>query len=254
MLYKGDCLEIMKLIPEKSIDMILTDLPYGTTACRWDVVIPFDELWKQFERIIKDGCAIALFGSEPFASHMRLSNLKKYKYDWVWKKNAGSNFASTRFQPMKEHETISIFGSKSVRYYPIFEPRMASGLARVKSSPMMLNTTPSECYGLVKFDPQVRVQRKDLRVPSSVQKFNRERGLHPTQKPVALLEYLIKTYTNQGETVLDSCMGSGSTGVACKNTKRKFIGIEKDDKYFEIAKARINAAPIRSAQLDLASL
>ena len=239
LLYKGDCLELMNNIKDKSVDMILCDLPYGTTQCQWDSIIPFDELWKQYNRIIKDNSAIVLFGSQPFTSKLVCSNINNFKYEWIWKKNAGSNFGNVRFQPMKEHENILVFGKGKINYYPIMQERAESGKARVKTE--IKYNTKTECYSEYTHN-ELKVKRTELRYPSSVQFFNRERGLHPTQKPTALLEYLIKTYTNEDEWVLDNCMGSGSTSVACVNTKRNFIGIEKDEKYFEIAKDRIEKA------------
>jgi site-specific DNA-methyltransferase (adenine-specific) len=235
----GDCLEIMKSIPDKSIDLVLTDPPYGTTACKWDSIIPFEPMWKELKRVRKDNAAICLFGSEPFSSHLRMSNIKEFKYDWIWLKRTGSNFATVKKQPFKAHEIISIFGSK-INYYPIMEKRADAGLKRLKneyksntiSGDTMLNMKSNRAYK----------KYNDLRNPFSYQNFNnrdKDRGLHPTQKPVPLLEYLIKTYTLENETVLDFTMGSGSTGVACKNLNRHFIGIEKDEKYFEIAKKRI---------------
>ena len=236
-LYKGDCLEVMKLIPDGSIDAIITDPPYGTTACKWDSVIPFDLMWEQLNRIVKPNGAIVLFGSEPFSSALRMSNIKNYKYDWIWKKDAGSNFATVKFQPMKEHEIISVFNCKL--YNPIKQERVGSRKGKITTSfdSGRVNSVYGNMKGIGKFDVP------ELRFPSSVQNFKRERGLHPTQKPVALLEYLVKTYTNESETVLDFTMGSGSTGVACVNTNRNFVGIEMDDKYFEIAKERINGLP-----------
>ena len=232
-LLHGDCLELMKDIPDKSIDAIITDPPYGTTACKWDSVIPFDLMWKQLNRIIKPNGAIVLFGSEPFSSALRMSNIKNYKYDWIWQKNRGSNFATVKYMPMKEHEIISVFNKHN--YYPIMQKRAGGGADRVKYK--INPSTKAEIYGgLVSKKSSIC---SELRVPSSIQKFNTEVGKHPTQKPVALIEYLIKTYTNENETVLDFTMGSGTTGVACKNLNRKFIGIEMDDKYFEIAKKRI---------------
>ncbi len=229
----GDCLEIMKSIPDKSVDMILCDLPYGTTACKWDTVIPFEPLWKEYKRIIKDRGCIALFGSEPFSSYLRMSNIKQYKYDWVWNKKLAGNGILAKKQPLKIHELISIFNSKI--YYPI----LTKGKLRRK---MTGNPKISEING---GHGAAKETYNDLYYPISVQEFGighlRSGRLHPTQKPVDLLSYLIKTYTLEGETVLDNCMGSGSTGVACLNTNRKFIGIEKDDKYFEIAKNRIMA-------------
>ena len=232
-LFNGDCLELMKSIPDKSIDAIITDPPYGTTACKWDLVIPFDLMWEQLNRIIKPNCAIVLFGSEPFSSALRMSNIKNYKYDWIWQKNRGSNFAAVKYMPMKEHEIISVFNKHN--YYPIMQKRTGGGADRIKYK--INPSTSAEVYnGLV---AKESTMRSELRVPSSIQKFNTEVGKHPTQKPVELIEYLIKTYTNENETVLDFTMGSGTTGVACKNLNRKFIGIEMDYKYFELAKKRI---------------
>lgn len=235
-LIQGDCLEVMKSIPDGSIDAIITDPPYGTTACKWDSVIPFDLMWEQLNRIIKPNGAIVLFGSEPFSSALRMSNIKNYKYDWVWQKNAGSNFGSVRFQPMKEHENILVFGKGRVNYYPIRQKRADSGSARQKT-PIKYNTKTEVYSNSLHKELSVKIPKD--RVPSSVQKFNRERGLHPTQKPIALMEYLIKTYTKEGETVLDFTMGSGSTMVACQNTNRNGIGIEQDEKYFKIAQDRV---------------
>ena len=225
-LRQGDCLEIMKDIPDKSIDMILCDLPYGTTACKWDIVIPFDKLWEQYNRIIKDNGAIVLFGSEPFSSQLRLSNIKNYKYDWVWnKKQAGNPFLCKK-QTLKIHENIIIFNSK------IYIPIMRKGKLRTKGG-----------KGNNKIFSSTDKKVNDLYYPTSIIEFNncanKRNKLHPTQKPVELLEYLIKTYTNENETVLDNCMGSGSCGVAAINTNRNFIGIELDEKYFNIAKERI---------------
>lgn len=230
-LYKGDCLEIMRDIPDKSIDMILCDLPYGATACKWDTVIPFDKLWEQYNRIIKDNGAIVLFGSEPFSSALRMSNIKNYKYDWIWEKEQGANFMLCKYQPYKVHETISVFSKKKHCYYP----QMTEGKPYVSGK-----GTSGDITGNV---TKIQTKNKGTRYPRSIQKFNTDKSkgsLHPTQKPVALLEYLIKTYTNENETVLDNCMGSGSTGEACMKTNRNFIGIEQDDKYFEIAYNRIN--------------
>jgi len=239
-LWHGDCLELMKNIPDKSIDMVLTDPPYGTTACKWDVIIPFEPMWNELRRITKDNGAICLFGSEPFSSNLRLSNLKMFQYDWIWQKNAGSNFALLKYQPMKEHEIISVFSKKTHKYYPIKQDRSESGKARVKTPVVYDNKSDHGYISNKKITSNILPEK---RYPSSIQKFNRARGLHPTQKPVALLEYLIKTYTLENEAVLDFTMGSGSTGVACQNLNRKFIGIEKDDKYFEIAKNRIFPHP-----------
>lgn len=231
-LIHGDCLENMKDIPNKSIDMILCDLPYGTTACKWDVVIPFEPLWEQYKRIIKDRGAIVLFGSQPFTSALVMSNVKWFKYEVVWEKEKPSNFAVSKYQIMKYHENILVFSNGKNTYNPQMtfgKPNHSVGRGiRKKHNESGANTS-------------IVINKTDgLKHPKSVIKCNREANpVHPTQKPVPLLEYLIKTYTFEGETVLDNCMGSGSTGVACINTNRNFIGIEKDDKYFEIAKKRI---------------
>ena len=238
-LMQGDCLELMKDIPDASVDLILCDLPYGTTACKWDSVIPFDELWSQYKRIAKPKAAIVLTASQPFTSALVMSNPRGFKVEWIWEKNAGSNFGSVRWQPMKEHESVLVFSNSTPAYNPIMEDRAASGLARVKT--VVNYETAAEVYGSG-LHGKVSSKRPDQRFPRSIQKFNRERGLHPTQKPVALMEYLIRTYTHEGMTALDNCMGSGTTGVACANTGRKFIGIEMDEKYFEIAKNRVESA------------
>ena len=230
---QGDCLELMKEIPDKSIDMILCDLPYGTTACKWDSVIPFEPLWGGYLRVIKDNGAIVLFGSEPFSTELRHSNLKMYKYDWVWNKKKAGNIFLAKYQPMKIHENIMVFGKGKVNYFPIMIPR-----EKIKKSK---NYGTGEAMGgnRVKEDKVYTYTKKN---PISILEFSNavQKGkVHPTQKPVALLEYLIKTYTNEGETVLDNCMGSGSTGVACINTNRNFIGYELDEHYFQIAKERL---------------
>ena len=238
-LLHGDCLELMKDISDKSVDMILCDLPYGTTACKWDIVIPFEPLWEQYKRVIKDNGAIVLFGSEPFSSHLRMSNIKNYKYDWKWIKGNATGFQSVKTQPMRKYEDIMIFskgtiaiGSKrNMKYYPqnLIEINKTK---KVTKKPKYIGERPNQ-------DGKTYIA-KYTNYPINLLNFNRDRdNLHPTQKPVALLEYLIKTYTKEGEIVLDNCMGSGSTGVACVNTNRNFIGIELDDKYFEIAKQRI---------------
>ena len=237
-LIKGDCLEVMKSIPDKSIDMILCDLPYGTTACKWDIIIPFKPLWEQYNRIIKDNSAIVLFGSQPFTSALIMSNLKMFKYEWIWEKDAGSNFTTVKYQPMKEHENILVFGKGKTRYFPIMQERIGS--RKGKETTTIDSGRKDSVYGTQEGRGILKVGK--LRYPRSIQRFNRERGLHPTQKPVKLLEYLIKTYTNEGELVLDNCMGSGSTGVACVNTNRNFIGMELDNNYFNIAKERIYKA------------
>jgi site-specific DNA-methyltransferase (adenine-specific) len=225
----------MKEIPDKSVDMILCDLPYGTTACKWDNVIPFEPLWEQYSRIIKDNGAICLFGSEPFSSKLRISNIKNYRYDWIWEKTLASNFSLSKKQPNKKHEIISVFYKKQ----PTYNPQMEKG----KPYKDVERKRTIGVHG-GEITTKKPINNSGTRYPSSVQKFsNGNNGnVHPTQKPVALLEYLIRTYTNEGETVLDNCMGSGSTGVACVQTRRDFIGIELDDNYFEIAQKRIYEA------------
>ena len=242
-LYKGDCLEVMKTIEDKSIDAIITDPPYGTTACKWDSIIDFELMWEQLNRIIKPNGAIVLFGSEPFSSALRMSNIKNYKYDWVWHKNSVSGFASCKKQPMRNHELISVFCKKQSNYYPIKEKRDLSKTSKNRYKYDFNTTTEieSNVYGKIK---RLQKQPDKLCYPKTIQKFNcvvnnSKLRVHPTQKPVALMEYLIKTYTNENETVLDFTMGSGSTGVACKNTNRNFIGIEQDKNYFNIAEKRI---------------
>ena len=221
----------MKGIPDKSIDMILCDLPYGTTDCKWDSIIPFEPLWEQYNRIIKDKGAIVLFGSEPFSSALRMSNIKNFKYDWIWNKKLAGNGILAKKQPLKIHEIVSVFNSG------IYIPQMTKGRYRKK---MTGGIKESEITG---GNSVVDEYSNDLYYPKTILEYgigNMRKGrLHPTQKPVALLEYLIKTYTNENETVLDNCMGSGTTGVACKRLNRRFIGMEKDEKYFNIAKERI---------------
>ena len=242
-LMQGDCLEKMKEIEGGSVDMVLTDPPYGTTACKWDSIIPLEPMWEQLKRIIKPNGAIVLTASQPFTSVLVTSNIKQFKYEWIWQKNRGSNFGAAKYQPLKEHESVLVFSKNGgkVNYYPIKEPRKGTGGDRVKYKFNGSNTGKREAYnGFV--DNRKGHKEEELRYPSTIQKHNTQVGLHPTQKPVALMEYLIKTYTNEGETVLDFTMGSGTTGVACKNQNRKFIGIELDQDYFEIAKKRIEEA------------
>lgn len=231
----GDCLEVMKEIPDKSVDAIICDLPYGTTSNYWDLVIPFEKLWEQYKRVVKTNGVIALFGSQPFSSLLVASNLEMFRHEWIWIKNRGSNFANTVREPMKEHEHILVFSKGKWTYNKQMQERTGGGVERTKYNVKF----ESKSTNYRDFEGRKENQIAMLRVPSSWQKFNVEVGLHPTQKPVELLEYLIKTYTNEGETVLDNCMGSGSTGVACVHTKRNFIGIEKDEHYFQVAKERI---------------
>ena len=236
----GDCLELMKDIPNGSIDMILCDLPYGTTACKWDTIIPFDKLWEQYERIIKDNGAIVLTASQPFTSALVMSNIKNFKYEWIWEKAVGSNFAVAKYQPLKEHENVLVFAKNKTIYNPIKEPRKGGGSKRLVNG-YKSDGTSSEVYGGLQ---SVRKGKEydELKYPSSVQYFNnreKSRGFHPTQKPVSLFEYLIKTYTNECDLVLDNCAGSGTTAIACLNTKRQFIVMEKEQKYYDIILKRV---------------
>lgn len=232
-LWNGDCLELMKNIPDGSVDMVLCDLPYGTTRNKWDSIIPLDSLWEQYKRVIKDNGAIVLFSAEPFTSILITSNSQWFRYDLIWSKTQGSDFLNANRKPLRSHENICVFYKKQ----PIYNPQKTDGKPYKPKS----GETTSTNFG--KFNGNHHTENKDgKRFPLSVLRFSGEhnRGKqHPTQKPVDLLEWLIKTYTNEGETVLDNSMGSGSCGVACVNTNRHFIGIELDENYFNIAKERI---------------
>ena len=245
-LYKGDCLEVMKLIPDKSIDAIITDPPYGTTACKWDSVIDFELMWEQLNRIIKPNGAIVLFGSEPFSSALRMSNIKNYKYDWVWNKSKSSNFMQLKRQPARVVENIIVFNT--VQYIPqmeLAEEKNKRPRHNKKDSKAVVKTLSNtygtnERYTSDNHNEDLRYPKNIINIKSTEKECNNTMRVHPTQKPLALMEYLIKTYTNEQETVLDFTMGSGSTGVAAKNLNRNFIGIEQDENYFEIAEERIN--------------
>ena len=236
----GDCLEVMKDIPDGSVDMVLCDLPYGTTACKWDSVISFEALWEQYERVCTPDAAIVLFGSEPFSTKLRHSRLELFKYDWVWKKSRTVGFLNAKNAPIKNYEMVSVFSKgttancseRRMKYFP-------QGLVEVNKTRKSVKQNADTVVGSRPSRSKEYVA-KFSGYPTAILEFSNEpKQLHPTQKPVALLEYLIKTYTNPGETVLDNCMGSGSTGVACVKTKRDFIGIELDDGYFKIAEQRI---------------
>jgi len=238
-LYNSECLEQMdKLIQDNiQVDAIITDPPYGTTACKWDSVIPFDLMWEQLNRIIKPNGAVVLFGSEPFSSALRMSNIKNYKYDWVWEKNRVTNFLNAKKQPLRSVEFISVFYKKQPTFNPIpFADRSYSHRSNKVSGK---NETYGEHYVETSTAEKKVTSAKDVLVFDTVHPQSSEKVKHPTQKPIKLMEYLIKTYTNENETVLDFTMGSGTTGVACKNLNRNFIGIEQDDNYFNIAKDRI---------------
>ena len=232
----GDCLDIMQEIPNNSIDCIICDLPYGTTACNWDILLPFDKLWSEYKRISKPNTAIILFGQEPFSSLLRVSNLSDYRYDIYWEKERLTNINQVKRRVGKTVETISVFYKKQCVYNPqMVEYNGKPRSNKVKNGRLGKLTDTNEKSVFEYHDT-------GLRYPTQVWKFKRDcltSNLHPTQKPLVLLEELVKTYSNDGDLVLDNCMGSGTTGVACKHLNRKFIGIEKDDKYFEIAKERI---------------
>lgn len=234
-LYQGDCLEVMDGLISLGVkfDAIITDPPYGTTACKWDSIIPLDEMWKRLNKLIKSNGAIVLFGSMPFTSTLVNSNIKGYKHHWIWKKNRGTGFQVAKYRPMMQHEDIITFTCKGerVNYYP-----------------QMIKLEKPKKYNLAKSsngtNPLANFNKgsytTDSKYPTNIIEFKKvNKPIHPTQKPVALLEYLIKTYTNEGDLILDFTMGSGSTGVACLNTNRKFIGIELDEKYFNIARERL---------------
>jgi len=239
----GDCLEVMKTIESNSIDAIIADPPYGTTACKWDSVIDFKLMWEQLNRIIKPNGAIVLFGSEPFSSALRISNIKNYRYEWFWDRCNKGNSLNAKKQPMRHIELISIFYKKQPTYNPILSDKRKDQI-RYNNIPRSKKNQP-KTTGKVKhsnrFDNRVIPLDKDY--PTHFLKFSlpsaNKGRLHPTQKPIPLMEYLIRTYTNETETVLDFTMGSGSTGVACVNLKRNFIGIELDENYFNIAEMRI---------------
>jgi site-specific DNA-methyltransferase (adenine-specific) len=234
-LWQGDCLELMKNIPDGSVDLVLTDPPYGTTACKWDSVIPFEPMWEQLNRIVKTDGAICFFSAQPFTSALIGSNIKKFKHHWIWKKNRGTGFQVAKYRPMMATEDVVVFSvGKKVNYYPQMQKLEKPYFCRNASSSN--GTNPLAYFN----DGGKWV---DSKYPTNVLEFAKvSKPTHPTQKPVDLLEYLIRTYTNEGETVLDFTMGSGSTGVACVNTGRKFVGIELDDDYFNIAKKRIEEA------------
>lgn len=236
-LHNGDCLEVMKTIPNNSIDMILCDLPYGTTQNKWDAIIPFDALWKEYERITKDNSAIVLFSSGLFTAKLMLSNEKLYKYSLVWKKGERvTGFLNAKRMPLRNHEDILVFYKKQ----PTYNPQFTEGKENHGRGTKIYSKDTTSNYGNHK---QVDGEKTNLKYPKSVLNFEKNTNvIHPTQKPVALLEYLVKTYSNEGDTILDNTMGSGSTGVACINTKRNFIGIEMDETYFKAAKERIEEA------------
>jgi site-specific DNA-methyltransferase (adenine-specific) len=228
-LHHGDCLEVMKSLPDNSVDAVITDPPYGTTACKWDSVIPFEPMWKELKRIAKPKAAICLFGSQPFTSALVMSNPQMFRYEWVWDKQLPTGFLDANRRPLRVHETVSVFAQSATAYYP----EMRTGRFRKKG-----DSGPSECYGTFARVVSFNDQYYPLSI-LEISNANQSTKVHPTQKPVDLLRYFVRTYTQENETVLDFTMGSGTTGVACELENRNFIGIEKDAGYFEIAKKRI---------------
>ena len=234
--FLGDCLDVMPQLPDKSVDMILCDLPYGTTACKWDVIIPFEPLWKQYCRLIKNNGAIVLTASQPFTSLLVTSNLKMFRYEWIWDKGRGSNPLLANKQPMKAHENIVVFSINPTQYFPQMTEGTPYQVPRTGGNRTnSITGTTSDKKGFSQSTDSTK------RFPLSIQKASIHCGskLHPTQKPVKLFEYFIKTYTNEGETVLDNCAGSGTTAIACLRTNRQYICIEKDEKYYQLILNRI---------------
>ena len=243
----GDCLERMKEIPDGSVDMVLCDLPYGTTACKWDSVIPFEPLWEHYWRVLKPNGAVVLTAAQPFTTQLIASQIDRFKYCWYWEKSSPGGFAQAKNMPLKTVEDVAVFSQGAATHASQSGNRMPYNPQGLVHSPKTVKnrTRDNQGYESAFGDrPSHKPEyvQEFTNYPKQALRFNTERGLHPTQKPVALMEYLIRTYTNEGETVLDNCAGSGTTGVACMNTGRKFIGIEKDEGYFDIAKQRIESA------------
>lgn len=246
-IYLGDCLELMpKHVEDESIDMIFCDLPYGTTNCKWDSIVPLNELWKEYKRVIKDNGAIVLFGSEPFSSALRMSNIKNYKYDWVWDKVVASGHLNANKMPMKRHEMLSVFYKKPPTYNKQMKKRHPNShsAGRVENYTKSRGFVEGNLFGDVN-DRKENVKDKVYKCPDSIIEFSKGNGRqkekvnHPTQKPLSLIEYMIKTYTNEGDLILDNCAGSGTTGLGAKNLKRNYIMMEQDLKYYEIACKRV---------------
>ena len=252
-LLNGDCLKMMKEIPDNSIDMVLCDLPYGTSASSWDKKLPMNDLWNEYKRIIKHNRAIVLFSQQPFTSLLITSNIEMWKYNWIWEKDNGTNFMNSHFCPLKITEDICVFGNGATSFVKngenlIYNPQFSEGKPYSIISGNQKSNSAVVRGGKGGRDDVggYKTESDGKRYPKNLIKFNRDKDkLHPTQKPVSLCEYLIQTYTNEGDVVLDNCMGSGTTGIACLNTNRKFIGMELDDTYFEIAKKRIEEADIK---------
>ena len=248
----GDSIEVMKEIPDDSVDMILCDLPYGTTACEWDVIIPFESLWKQYKRIIKYNGAIVLFGSEPFSTLLRYSNLHNFKYDWVWNKMQGTGMTICNIQPMKMHELVSVFGYGKIKYNP--QKIKRNKPLNTKNWRMSKINSENANYGSKDISKIQKIYTE--KYPVSILEFHRSanecnntKRVHPTQKPLALFKYFVKTYTDNGDLVLDNCIGSGTTAVACKELCRRFIGIELEPKYCKVAEERLKLTRRDNKQL-----
>lgn len=241
-IYNEDCLEGMKRIPDKSIDCIICDLPYGTTACKWDTIIPFEKIWEQYNRIIKDNGAICLFAAEPFASYLRLSNINYYRYDWIWDKNILQVNLMQKKQPLRQHELICIFYKKQCTYNPLMHTNRLSRsfVGKIRKSNKMSDNYGQQYDYISNIHNDSKSYPRSIITQTSVIGNSNEKVAHPTQKPIALIEYLIKTYSNEGETILDNCMGSGTTAIACINTKRNYIGFEINKEYYDLSVQRLN--------------
>ena len=228
----GDCLDILPTLESNSVDMVLVDLPYGTTACKWDSIIPLDKLWEQYNRICKENGAMVFTAAQPFTTILAASNLESFRYEWIWEKPQGTNPMNAKVMPLKSHENILVFYRKK----PVYNPQMwySTPYSGFSSNTSKIGEVNGSAESKHRDNPE------GSRYPKTILKFKQEKGLHPTQKPVNLMEYFIKTYTNEGDTVLDNTMGSGTTGVACRRTNRNFIGIESDENYYNVANHRIN--------------
>ena len=251
-IYHGDCRELMPCLTPVSIGLIIADLPYAMTDCLWDGEIPLSSLWPAWRRLLMPNRAVVLTASQPFTSAVVMSQRDAFKHEWIWEKNAGSNFGTVKFQPMKEHESVLVFGWGKVLYLPIMQERAPSGLSRVQT--VVNYDTRAEVYSSGGLTGQASSKRPNQRYPRSIQKFNRERGLHPTQKPVGLVDYMIRTYSVEGDTTLDCCMGSGTTLVAALQTGRKAIGIEIEEKYCEVAAERLRQGALNFNELPALSV
>lgn len=235
-LYQGDCIEIMRTLPANTVDLVLTDPPYGSTQCKWDTIIPFESMWGELNRICKPQAVIVIFGTEPFSSFLRISNIRQFKYDWIWKKDKATNHLNAKIQPMRQTEILSVFYSGGTKYNPQYITKKQKNIR-----PPTNNRKNSALYGKMNKESSRSVPI-EIGYPINLLEFNSDalsKRAHPNQKPIPLLEYMIKTYTVESDKVLDFTMGSGSTGVACKNLNRDFIGIEKDEIYFKVATDRV---------------